>query len=163
MKAQLRKIWESLAPRERLIMSALALVLGIALYLWLVQSAGRARQQLGVAVAGLQAQAGRLDRDAVELARLRAAPTVAIAQTDLRMLVQAQVGSAGLAHALARLDALDSNQVQVEFGAIAFADWLAWVANLQAQQVRLVACRAEALSTPGLVSVSATFSRATAQ
>ena len=45
------------------------------------------------------------------------------------------------------------------FGAVAFADWLNWVASLTSQQVRLDACRIEALSTPGLVSVTATLVR----
>jgi len=45
------------------------------------------------------------------------------------------------------------------FGAVGFADWLNWVAGLTSQQVRLDACRVEALSTPGLVSVTATLVR----
>jgi type II secretory pathway component PulM len=73
--------------------------------------------------------------------------------------VQAQAGATGLSRALQRIDALDANQVQVVFGAVAFADWLAWVAKLQAQHVRLDACRVEALTAPGLVSVSATLIR----
>lgn len=160
MKAQILNHWKSLAPRQRLVVAALAVALGIVLYLWLIQSAGRARQQLGVSVASLHAQASRLDQEAAELARLRAAPPLPAAHTDLRTLVQAQVGAAGLSHAMTRIDAPDANQALVEFGAIAFADWLAWVSMLQAQQVRLAACRIEALSTPGLVSVSATLSRA---
>jgi len=163
MKAQILAIWKSLAPRERIVIVVLTIVLGSALYLWLVQSASRARLQLGAAVASLHAQAGRLDQDASEFARLRAAPPLPASQTDLRTLVQTQVGAAGLSHAMTRIDAPDGNQVLVEFGAVAFADWLAWVSNLQAQQVRLSACRTEALSTPGLVSVSATLSRAKSQ
>ena len=65
--------------------------------------------------------------------------------------------------ALVRIDAPDANQVKVDFGALPFADWLAWVASLQAQQVRLDTCRIEALSTPGLVSVTATLVRAKPQ
>jgi len=163
MKTQMLSLWKSLAPRERIVIAVLTIVLGSALYLWLVQSASRARLQLGAAVAGLHTQASRLDQDASELARLRAAPPLPVAQTELRTLVQAQVGAAGLSHAMTRIDAPDGNQVLVEFGVVAFADWLAWVSTLQAQQVRLAACRVEALSTPGLVSVSATLSRAKSQ
>jgi type II secretory pathway component PulM len=64
---------------------------------------------------------------------------------------------------LLRLDAKDADQVQVVFGSVAFADWLAWVATLQAQRIRLDTSRIEALSTPGLVSVTATFARAKTQ
>ena len=44
-----------------------------------------------------------------------------------------------------------------------FADWLAWVATLQEQHIRLDSSRIEALSTPGLVGISATFVRARPQ
>ena len=160
MSARIRKLWNSRAPRERAIIAALAIVLGAALYVWLVQSAGRARVQLRSNVTTRRAQAARLHQQALEYGRLRAAPAATVSPTDLRTLVQARVDDAGLARALLRIDALDANQVVVVFGALPFADWLAWVASLQAQQIRLDACRIEALSSPGLVSVTATFTRA---
>ncbi len=78
----------------------------------------------------------------------------------MRTLIQAQAGSAGLASALVRIDAPDANRVQVVFGAVAFPDWLNWVATLNSQNIRVETCRIEALSKPGLVSVTATFVRA---
>jgi general secretion pathway protein M len=163
MRALLRKAWESRTPREQAIIAALAVMLGAALYVWLVQSAGRDRVQLRTSVTTLRAQTARLDQQALEYGRLRAAPAATASPTDLRTLVQAQVGGAGLSPALVSIDAPDANQVKVVFGALPFADWLAWVASLQAQQVRLDACRIEALSTPGLVSVTATLVRAKPQ
>ena len=163
MKAQLRKLWESRAPRDRAIIAAMAVVLGVALYSALVQTASRARKQLGASVTTLRAQAANLDRHAVELERLRAAPVVSASQTDLRTLVQAQAGEAGLARALVRIDALDADQVVVVFGAVAFADWVIWIGALNSQHVRLDTCRVEGLSTPGLVSVTATLVRAKPQ
>ena len=161
MRARLRHAWESRAPWERAIIIALAVMMGAVLYLWLVQSAGRARAQLLTSVTTLRAQSARLDRQALEYQRLRAAPAATASPTDLRTLVQARIGAAGLARALVRINAADANQVTVVFGALPFADWLAWVASLQAQQVRLDTCRIEVLtSTPGLVSVTATFTRA---
>ena len=111
----------------------------------------------------LRAQAARLNLDATELERLRALPAPPNAQTNLRTLIQARVEAAGLARALVRIDAPDANQVQVVFGAVAFTEWLAWVASLQAEHVRLDTGRIEALSTPGMVGVTATFTRARAQ
>jgi len=160
MKAQLRKAWESRAPRERAVIVALAALLGVVLYVWLVQSAGQARVQLRASVTTLRAQATRLDLQAIEYGRLRIAPAISVSPTDLRTLVQARVDDAGLARALVRIDATDADQVVVVFGAVAFADWLNWIAGLQSQQVRLDACRVEVLSTPGLVSVTATLVRA---
>lgn len=163
MKARLRKLWESRSPRDRVIIAALAAIVCAVLYLTLVQAAYRARTQLGSSVSVLRAQALRLDSDANELARVRAAPAAPALQTELRTQVQAQAGAAGLARALLRIDARDADQVQVVFGSVAFADWLAWVATLQAQHIRLSTARIEALSTPGLVSVTATFTRAKPQ
>jgi general secretion pathway protein M len=160
MRTRLRRLWESRAPRERTIIVILTAVLGAALYLWLVQSAHRARGQLTTTVTTLRAQAARLEQLAAEYERLRATPPATASSTDLRALVQAQAGAAGLSRALQRIDAPDANQVQVVLGAVAFADWLNWVASLQSQRVRLDTCRIEALSTPGLVSVTATFTRA---
>ena len=160
MNAALRRAWESRSPRERAVIAALAVLLGVALYVWLVQSAGRARAQLHTSVTTLRAQAARLDQQALEYVRLRAAPAATASPTDLRTLVQAQAGAAGLSRALVRIDAPDADHVVAVFGAVAFADWLNWIAGLKAQQVRLDAGRIEALSTPGLVSVTATLVRA---
>jgi general secretion pathway protein M len=163
MKTKLRTLWQSRAPRERVVIAVLAVLAGVASYVWLVQAADRAHTRLRASVPALRAQAARLEQQAGELERLRSAPPVAASNTDLRTLVQAQAGAAGLSRALVRIDAPDANQVVVVFGAVAFADWLNWVAGLTAQQVRLDVCRVEALSTPGLVSVTATLVRSTGQ
>jgi len=163
MRAQLRRAWESRAPRERAVIAALSVLVGAILYVWLVQSAGQARVRLSASVTTLRAQAARLDQQALEYGRLRAAPAVTVSPTDLRTLVQARVDDAGLARALVRIDATNADQVVVVFGAVAFADWLNWIAGLKSQHVRLDACRIEVLSTPGLVSVTATLVRAKRQ
>jgi len=163
MKARLLKFWESRSPRDRVVIAILAAVIGAALYFWLAQSAYRARTQLGASVSALHAQAARLNLDATELERVRALPAPAAAQTDLRTLVQRRAEAAGLARALLRIDAPNAYQVQVVFGAVAFAEWLAWVASLQGEHIRLDTARLEALTTPGMVGVTATFTRARPQ
>ena len=163
MNARLQKLWQSRSPRDRVIIIVLAALVGSTLYLSLVRAAYRARTQLGASVSVLRAQALRMDADTNELMRARAAPAIPTPQSDLRAQVQAQAGAAGIAGALVRIDARDADQVQVVFGSVAFADWLAWVATLQAQRIRLDTSRIEALSTPGLVSVTATFARAKPQ
>jgi general secretion pathway protein M len=163
MKARLRKMWESRSPRDRVVIAVLAAVVAAALYLWLAQSAYRARTQLGTSLTALRAQAARLNQDAAELERVRAIPAPPTSKTDLRTLVQARAEAAGLARALLRIDAPEANQVQVVFGAVAFADWLAWVASLQAEHIRLDTGRIEALSTQGMVGITATFVRARPQ
>lgn len=163
MKSRLLKIWESRSPRDRMVIVVLAAVVGAALFIWLAQSAYRGRIQLGASLSVLRAQATRLNLDATELERARAIPAPPSSQTDLRTLVQARIDAAGLARALVRIDAPDPNQVQLVFGAVAFAEWLAWVASLQAEHIRLDTGRIEALSTPGMVGITATFTRAKPQ
>ena len=163
MKPRLLKIWQSRSPRDRVVIAILAAVVGAALFLWLAQSAYRARTQLGASLSVLRAQATGLNLDATELERVRTIPAPPASQTDLRTLVQARAETAGLARALVRIDAPDTNQVQLVFGAVAFPEWLAWVASLQAEHIRLDTGRIEALSTPGMVGVTATLTRAKPQ
>lgn len=163
MNTKLRKLWESRAPRERAFIAAMTWVLAAVMYVLLLHSAQQARTQLLGSVTTLRAQAARVDQQAAEIERLRTAPAISTSPTDLRTLIQARASDAGLAQAMVRIDAVDANQVVVGFGAVAFADWLNWIAGLKSQQVRLDACRIEVLSTPGLVSVTATLLRAKPQ
>ena len=158
----MKKAWLARSPLERMVIAALAVLLGVAGYVWLVHSAERGRAQLRISVAALRTQAVLLDRQAAEHQLLRAAPATPASPTDLRALVQARADAARLA-GLTRIEALDADHVQVVFGAVPFADWLVWVKGLQAQHVSLDAARVEALSAPGMVSATATLSRAKAQ
>jgi type II secretory pathway component PulM len=158
MTAGLRKAWASRTPRERAVLVALGVVLLAALLISLVQAAAQARARLRPSVTALQAQLARLERHAAEIERLRASPPVVVSPSDLRALVQSQIG-AGLSQALVRIDAPEPGRVQVVFGAVPFPDWLAWIDGLKAQQVRVETSRIEALSSPGVVSVTATLVR----
>jgi general secretion pathway protein M len=162
VKAAVKKAWQSRSPLERMVIAGFAAVLAIAGYVLLVQSAERGRAQLRASVTSLRTQAVLLDRQAAEHQLLRAAPATPASTTDLRSLVQARSDAARLS-GLMRMETLDIDHVQVVFGAVPFADWLGWVAALQAQHVTLDAARVEALSAPGMVSVTATFGRARAQ
>jgi general secretion pathway protein M len=163
MKAALRRAWESRAPRERMVIAVLAAVLGAAAYLLVLHSADRARGPLRASVAALRTQAALLEQQAAEHERLRATAAPPASPTDLRTLVQARADAARLSGALTRIDTPDADHAHVKFGAVSFADWLGWIAALQAQHVRLEAARVEALSAPGMVSATATLTRTRAQ
>lgn len=163
MRMKLLHFWDARPPRHRAAIAVLAVMASALLYWWFARAANDARLHLRATVTTLRAQAGAIERQAIEVARLRTAPAASSSRTDLRALVQAQVDAAGLSSALGRVEARDANQVQVVFGSVPFADWLTWVGTLQALQVRLDTCRIEALSAAGLVSVTATFVRAQPQ
>ena len=161
--AALRRAWQSRAPRERRVIAVAAAVLGAAAYVLLAHSAERGREQLRASVATLRTQAALLEQQAAEHQRLRAAPAAPASPTDLRTLVQSRTEAARLSGAMTRIDAPDADHVNIAFGAVSFADWLAWTAALEAQRVRVEAARVEALSTAGMVSATATLTRARAQ
>ncbi len=159
MKKQLSHIWKSRTPRDRKIITALSIIVVIFLYTGFVLSAGRSGSSLRSNVMTLRVQAAHLDEQALEYDRLRHIPVVTASLTDLHTLLQTQADNAGLSTALLRMDTIDSNQVVTAFGAIAFSDWLNWIIALKSQHIRVAACRIEAMSTPGLVSVTATLVR----
>lgn len=159
MTASLRRIWHSRAPRERVAVAVLAAIVAMACYFWLLHSADRARSQLRASVATLRTQAALLDQQASEHQRLRTAAPPPASPTDLRTLVQARIDAAFPSGALTRIESQDADRVRVALGAVSFADWLAWVAALQAQQVRIETARVEALAAPGMVSATATLAR----
>ncbi len=159
MRTQFRNAWNSRSPWERTIILILAVAIGATAYLWLVQSGGRAQFKLTENVATLRVQASQLEQHSAELKHLRAKPLTATSQTDLHKLIQAQIGAARLSQALVKLNTTAADQVVVVFGAIAFTEWLNWVVSLESQQVRLDTCRIEAISVPGMVSVTATLMR----
>lgn len=160
MRAFLRQAWDARKAGQRDIILLLTLLLGAAAYLLLVQAGYAAHQRLQSGVASLRSQAAGVVQQAAELDRLRATPAAPASATDLRTLVEAHAGAAGLAHALLRVEARDAHRVVVVFGAIGFADWLQWVDGLGAQRVLVETCQIDALSAPGSVSVTATLLRA---
>ncbi len=163
MITALRKRWQACTPRERAVLAWGAAILSAALYLWLLQTASQARTKLTAAVTALRTDAARLELHAAEMEQLRGLPVAPAASTDLRTLVQNQADAAGLSRALLGITVVDASQVQVAFGSVGFADWLAWIDRLHKQQVRLDTCRIEALSVAGLVSVTATLVRTRTQ
>ena len=160
LQAPYRAFWQARPRGERVVLAMFAAILAVGLCLWLVYAVDRSRMQLRATVVPvLRERAGLLERQAAEYQRLRAMPAATVSPTDIRALVQAQAGAAGLSKALQSVEAAGADQVKIVFGAIAFADWLNWVQNLESQHIHLESCRIEALAAPGQVSVAATLAR----
>lgn len=156
-------MWLSRTLRERVLVAALIAVVGAALYVWLVQSAERARAKLRTDVTELKRQAARIEHQAAEMVRLRAASPAVVSQTDVLVLARNQAAASGISRTLVRLDAPEANRAVTVFGSVPFDLWLGWVATLQSQHVHLESARIEAQSQPGLVSATATLTRAKSQ
>ena len=159
MMAAWRRLLSGRSARERAVAALVTCVVAALCYAWFIATADRARTRLEAGAATLRAQVRVLESQAAEVERLRALAPARASRTELRALVQSQAEAGGLARALVRVDVLDAGRVQVVFGAVRFSDWLAWVTAMQAQQARVESTRVEAMSAPGLVSVTTTLVR----
>ncbi len=151
--------WQSRTARERAIVLAAAVFIAVVLYWLFLSSADQARARLRTRVAALRVQAVQLERAASEIEALKTESAKAASPADLRAVVQEQASAAGISSTLGRVEAPSEGELRVSFGAVGFAQWLAWISSLESRHVLLESCRIEALSSPGLVSVTATLSR----
>ncbi|HEX2829451.1 MAG TPA: type II secretion system protein GspM [Burkholderiales bacterium] len=158
MKA-LAAAWRARTPSERTVLAVLVAVAAILLYVVAFGAIDARRQKLGERVNALSAQAAALERHAAEIERLRGIARAAPAGGDLRAAIETEARARGVARSVTHLDNKSANEVEAALPSVAFGDWLAWVAALQRQNVRVATCRIEALSTPGVVNVTATFVR----
>ncbi|HKX53966.1 MAG TPA: type II secretion system protein M [Nitrosospira sp.] len=163
MMERLRKAWESRSPRERRLITILAVILSAMLYLGLISSADRARIRLRSSIPQLRVQAEEFEQQAAEYEHIKVTPSMPPSPGDLHALVQTQADAHGLSRALNGIDAMGDDQVQVTFQTVPFADWLKWTVAMQLQRARFEKGRIEALPEPGIVTVTGTFVRATTE
>ncbi len=162
LTAPLRRLWLARAPQERrlLVVASGALVLG--LVVWLLTIGSQSSAALRASLPALRMQAATFEQQAAELEILRSVPAPPTPDAPLLPLIQETIGSAALSGMLSTIEPLGPEQVVVVFGAIEFSTWLAWIAVLEQQDVRVEQVRVETLATsavPGLVSVAATLGR----
>ena len=147
------------SPGERAILFVLGSVVAIVLYVLAIAAIDARRQKLVNRVTLLSMQADALERDAVEIERLRGVARAAPVGGDLRTAIESEARASGVARTLQRLDTKSANEAEAVLASVAFGDWLAWVSTLQRQGIRIETCRIEALANPGLVNVTAAFVR----
>lgn len=160
MIARLRHAWGTRPRRDRLVAAVLAAVLVAGLYAYLVRVGQDSHSRLRENVVSLRLQATEVAQQAAEIERLRLAPVPPAPTSDIKLQLSGLLVAAGISRAVERMDATDEGRVVVVFGAVGFAEWLHWIDSLAAHQLRLEACRIEALSVPGTVGVTATLVRA---
>lgn len=157
MKDQLVQFWRTRAPRERFVLAGgsalLVLALGFA-YAWLPMQ--RDVAQLRQALPQLRAQAGQLQQDAQEVARLKAQPTVIRGTGSLAHAVEQNAVASGLGERIESITPQDAGHVRVLLPQVAFDAWIVWVGELQASHgVRVESARIEATAAAGMVRVDA--------
>ncbi len=151
--------WRDLGERERrLIVAGLAVLLPVALYLYLWQPMTAQRERLHGEVERLRGEVASLRADAEEVDRLRRQPhggTGAGAETQARAAAARQ----GIADRLASVTAQGSDRLSVEFAAVPFTPWLAWLGELGSTGLGVVTCAIEPAAQAGEVRVQVTLAR----
>ena len=162
LTAPVRRLWLARAPQERRLLAVATGVVVVGLVVWLLAVGSQASTALRGSLPALRMQAVTFEQQAAELEILRSVPAPTRPDAPLLPLIQETIASAALSGMLSTIEPLGPEQVVVVFGAIEFSTWLAWIAVLEQQNVRVEQVRVETLATsavPGLVSVAATLGR----
>jgi general secretion pathway protein M len=151
---ELLRLWNERAPRERLVLAALGVVILLTLvYLILVEPAWTGIRQLERSLPQTRAQAGQLDALLGEVKTLKARPPVAtVGPSEVRSAVEKSLGGAGLK--ASRIAALADGDLQIGFANVPYAQWAGWLANIERELgARALRVTANATSTPGNADV----------
>lgn len=146
--------WRGMAPRERRLVGAAALVVLLAIaYLVLIEPAWKGRQQLQKELPVLRGQVAQMSALAQEAQRLGTAPKSADSPQAMRAALEASVQAAGLGASLAQVNST-AQLLDLRFAAVPHAAWLAWLDTaLRETQLRVADLSISREATPGLVSV----------
>lgn len=151
------QVWRARAPRERLVLAGGAALLVLALayaYAWLPMQ--RELAQLREALPQLRVQAEQMQRDAEEVARLRARPAASLRGGSVAAAVEQRAAASGLREQIETITPQDAGRVRVVLPRVGFDAWLAWIGDLRAAHgVRVESARIESSGEAGMVRVEA--------
>lgn len=151
--------WNTRAPRERRVLIAAAILLMLMILLSAFDALYSDRSRLLRQRPALLDQRHALQAHAVEIEQLRSRVTVSTGEMALADLLKRRLESGGYGGTAARIESQGVEGVVITFPSVAFPDWLRWVVGLREQRIRIASCRIEALPTPGMVVIKATFAR----
>jgi len=144
--------WNGLGARERRVVAALAVFLGIVLFtllVWMPIEGGLARSQARLASA--QVQLAQVQSQAAFVASLRAAPR-ADAPTDAASAVQEAALRNGLREQVKRVDADGARSARVQIEAAPFPALMSLLVELQQAGLRVENANLERNPKPGTVN-----------
>ena len=144
--------WGGLGHRQRRLLwgAAVILLLAVLAAFWI--QAEHSRAQLAAELPRLRASIAALERDAIEVARLRSLPAApargpAAARSPLAALATDAGGVPG-----ARITVLDERRVRLASDDMAFGALLDWLRRAQSSHgMRVDSARVDALAAPGRV------------
>ena len=146
----LRRFWSEREPRERALLSAAALLVGVAvLYLALIDPAVSSIARLQRSLPLARAQAAELETLLGEVRSLKARPAVANnSGKDARPALEQSLAAAGLK--ATRVVPLANGALQLTFSNVSYATWSVWLAAAERELgMHAIAVTVRATSTPG--------------
>jgi len=149
-----RQYWSQRAPRERRLLTAGGVFLGVVvLYLLLIDPAVTGIARLQRQLAHARSETAELEALVAEAKRLRGLPPVAASgAADARSAIGASLASAGMAPV--RSTPLANGDLRLEFVNVPFSRWSAWLAaSERTLGVHAVAVSVKATATPGNTDV----------
>ena len=157
MKETAHSWWRQLAPRERRLISwGGAGLLAALCYAYLWQPITVERHKLRASLPQLRANAAQMQRQAQEIAQLKASITPAPRGEALKSAIYQAANEAGLDSKTLQANLLDESRANIALAAVSFDAWAVLVTNLQKnQRIRLESCTIEALPETGMASVRA--------
>lgn len=156
----MRRWWQGLARRERmLVAAAAALALGAVVYLLAIEPAWKTRARLAVELPLLRAQAAEVDALALEARQLGARAAAALPPAALKAALEQSLAAAQIRDA--RVSLPDERRILVSVQAAPVTPWLAWLEQA-ARESRLRIARVEMslAGARGVVSCEVTLERA---
>jgi len=153
MTGALLERWRGLAPRERRMVAAAAIVVLLAIvHLALFEPAWNGRARLTDEIPRLRAQLAQMRALAAEARQLSAAPRSADSPRALRGALEKSIEAAGLGVHLAQLNA-SGDLFDLRFASVPHAAWLEWLdTTLRETGLRVADASITRESAPGIVS-----------
>ncbi len=159
MKNTLLSFWRVRSEREKwtLMLGALFLLVSL-LYALVWQPADKARTRLRAALPQLRLQAALMHRQAMEIHRLQNSLRTPTAAIDIKSELEASARHHHLDTQLSVLTVDAAGNAQLTMNAVPFAQWIAWLGDLQQQNhILLQSGHIQALGQPGMVRINATL------
>jgi general secretion pathway protein M len=150
----IKAFWNERAPRERMILALLALVLGIAVvFLMLIEPAATGITRLERGLPEARKQAAQLEALLSEVKSLKARAQVAtVSAQEARGAIEKSLAAAGLK--ASRIVPLSDGDIQLTFANVSFATWATWLAATERELgARTTSVVANGNATPGNVDV----------
>ena len=145
--------WDGLSAQERKLVTALAAVIGaFLLYLILWAPMQRELTRLRASVPQDRAKLIVMRAQAVQAQQLRAKAPAGTRGGGLLSTIEQSAGTRGLRQSVARIEPEGQTGARVFFDEVSFNELVAWLADLQAQGIRVESATVQRRPAAGIVN-----------